>query len=126
MVIKTKLFLLFKSETPIIGGLRFWQKKKKFKDITFHFFITLLCVYHFLESKQQNKINSIISKKTEYPLGNLNQVRHTNIMKVATPRLFLRSSSTQACAATVVSTTIKSSPLQAVDMAISYFAARIM
>lgn len=44
-------------------------------------------------------------------------------MKVAMPRFFLRSSSTHACAAAVVPTTMKSSPGHAVDMATSYFPA---
>lgn len=45
-------------------------------------------------------------------------------MKVATPRFWARSRSTQACAEAVVSTTMKSSPAHAVDIATSYFAAR--
>lgn len=45
------------------------------------------------------------------------------IINVAIPRFLLRNNSTHACAADVVSTTIKSSPPQAVDTATSYFAA---
>jgi hypothetical protein len=47
----------------------------------------------------------------------------TRIRKVATPSPFIRRSSTHCCAAFVVSTTMKSSPPHAVDIAISYFAA---